>query len=1049
MLQIEDISPTRSNTQITSNSSSSSPTQSVSGRMLALACSPAEQTVFAGSFSNLWVSRDGGQAWDQITWPQPPQNQFGVPGALGGWCIVDIVVSPADPQTILVITRFDREYSQILGNRSNLPDNGIWRSSDGGATWKLVFQFPGDPNVPRNLPAAGQLVWAAGSDRLVYAAGGTALAISSNGGANFNVVPKIGRINHVAAAPLVPGAPDPAMVYALGDGVMFVSIAGQPFVQDSGPIEPNWGGAVSPEGNSQAPSVLVVSPRSPLEVFLVANAPGGRTVSPAAMGGLAVSAYDNQQHFAYVGSLGVVWDAWWDGDQNRWNLQQINLQVPTRPYSRTIGSAAAGGLSVSAYHNQQHFAYVADGGMIIDAWWDGGDKRWKLQQINGPGGVDPEAPPAVGSLSVSAYKNQQHFAYVADGGMIIDAWWDGGDKRWKLQQINGPDGVDPEAPPAVGSLSVSAYKNEQHFAYVADGGIVVDAWWDGGDKRWKLQQINDPKSHAAAGGLSVSAYNNQQHFAYVDGGQTIWDSWWDGDAKQWNLQQINMGPMLWRGDYTQFFTTKRSVWEPVIPPDLWGQDEDSGSVFLATTQPQQGNLLFYGAQRPKVYVGPLDPMSASDWKELDEGTNVHVDLHGIFLSPDFRATFQNGKYQPQTGTIWLLSDGGIYRSTDGGRHFQAADKLRTLACVNVAGVALEGIGPAISLNTSDNDGFYSMDGGKTWTSQDYGGADNDCSFSDPMRPNSLLVFTPRRDAQWNYVSAADGRTVAIYETSGQLPDSRLGTARRHVVPPPPDDWNASSPFGVRGFRPIVLRLPSDVTAPGDYIFIRFKSETGRAVLLRTQNIFQIHNSNDWKKFEYGPPLPGDFGSDLGVVQAAGGQKKTTFYVGGNSKDHDDLNKLWTWTEGLDDWQALVPGMGADVARRFFVNPYLSNLIYLLDRQDVKRSDDGGATWQSDFNLGQQLTCGGLIPILRPEIDDVDVVLTDMQFDPFDSGRRFAVGMAGVFMTTDGVNWNRLLDTQAFPGRPVSCYYDWISNAPESALYVAFAERGLVKISSLP
>jgi hypothetical protein len=88
----------------------------------------------------------------------------------------------------------------------------------------------------------------------------------------------------------------------------------------------------------------------------------------------------------------------------------------------------------------------------------------------------------------------------------------------------------------------------------------------------------------------------------------------------------------------------------------------------------------------------------------------------------------------------------------------------------------------------------------------------------------------------------------------------------------------------------------------------------------------------------------------------------------------------------------------------------ANLIYLLDKQHVMRSNDGGKTWQVDISLEHQLTCAGRIPIERAETDASDVVLTDMQFDPFNPLTRFAVGLGGAFFTNDGVNWGRLLDT---------------------------------------
>jgi hypothetical protein len=59
--------------------------------MLSIACSQDGKELYAGSYSNIWTSLDGGKRWEQLTWPQPDPSQFEVPGALGGWCVVDIV----------------------------------------------------------------------------------------------------------------------------------------------------------------------------------------------------------------------------------------------------------------------------------------------------------------------------------------------------------------------------------------------------------------------------------------------------------------------------------------------------------------------------------------------------------------------------------------------------------------------------------------------------------------------------------------------------------------------------------------------------------------------------------------------------------------------------------------------------------------------------------------------------------------------------------------------------------------------------------------------
>jgi hypothetical protein len=150
----------------------------------------------------------------------------------------------------------------------------------------------------------------------------------------------------------------------------------------------------------------------------------------------------------------------------------------------------------------------------------------------------------------------------------------------------------------------------------------------------------------------------------------------------------------------------------------------------------------------------------------------------------------------------------------------------------------------------------------------------------------------------------------------------------------------------------------------------------------------------------------------------------------------------------------IPGLsvGAKAAVRFFVSPYQPQVIYILDTDHVKRSDDGGFTWQVDQNLEAQLTWNNQIRISTDDDpagigEHFDLVLNEMKFDPNALSARIAVGKGGAFMTIDGVNWTRLLHTAALPGRPSSCYIDSLSQGT-AALYVAFAGRSLVKIPDL-
>ncbi len=127
-MQITDVSPTSANTSVTDQ------IRSVTGRMLSIACAPDGSVLFAGSYSNLWTSSDGGQTWTQLTWPQPTTDQYDAPGSLDGWCAVDIAVAlgwrvEKHPRVLATLT--DSGHTDIVG----FGDCGVWTAlgnGDGG-----------------------------------------------------------------------------------------------------------------------------------------------------------------------------------------------------------------------------------------------------------------------------------------------------------------------------------------------------------------------------------------------------------------------------------------------------------------------------------------------------------------------------------------------------------------------------------------------------------------------------------------------------------------------------------------------------------------------------------------------------------------------------------------------------------------------------------------------------------------------------------------------------------------------------------------------------
>src|SRR5262249_26936989 len=126
--------------------------------------------------------------------------------------------------------------------RSGRLEERIYRSEDGGETWRLVHQFycPGSANYPGAEPV-GQIAFAPSNSDRVYAAGGCAIAISPDGGKNWLDHPvtdgvTTGTVWHVAVAPRAGSEQGfVSRVYAAGPNqIWFSSNAGTTWIKDNG-----------------------------------------------------------------------------------------------------------------------------------------------------------------------------------------------------------------------------------------------------------------------------------------------------------------------------------------------------------------------------------------------------------------------------------------------------------------------------------------------------------------------------------------------------------------------------------------------------------------------------------------------------------------------------------------------------------------------------------------------------------------------------------------------------------------------------------------------
>jgi len=570
------------------------------------------------------------------------------------------------------------------------------------------------------------------------------------------------------------------------------------------------------------------------------------------------------------------------------------------------------------------------------------------------------------------------------------------------------------------------------------------------------------------------------------------------------------GGTLWMGDYSTFSQTRSARWEllPGPPayfggfgaPDYTGGSTPSGRVFvvvhpLPTSNETRPYLLFFGDTshvhvslgRPKVSAAfnltsdwhRLDGRDASQSKLDNNLANklfVHVDPHALVVSPDLNISLKPAEGmnscnnigvdpcynlnsvldpdKPIVGMIWMANDGGVYRntdfrsptSTDDGMNWKLGDNLATLAAqYPFAGVAVLGKPPALYFGVPDNDNFFSTDGGMTWNDPVTGCGDCSAWIADPAQPDRVVEFN--RDPSLSlYINKAGD-----YPNAGE-------EVQRHGIPLPDLFGGART---AKGYRPLILTT-KDKPDDTDFVLIRLNPATGViGRVLRTERLSEISSATDWdqtkgpKVFQQGPDFTSDM-NEVDVVQVSGGHESPVFYVGDSNKSPFGL---WKWPNGMSVWRQIVPSppetppeRSAKMARRFFVNPYDPSEIYIIDESAIKRSVDGGSTWQTDTSLDRAVTEDGrfgygITRLTGSSNSIIDAVIKDMVFVRGEL-TRFAVGTAGVFLSFDGENWERLLSTSALPGHPTAAYFDSISNPSDRMLYVALAGRGILRLGPI-
>ncbi len=659
------------------------------------------RVIYAASpFAGIWVSKDYGATWQQSTRPQPAAQDMQVPGALISTQMLDVAVSPANRN--LVFAAADREPRTDVASGA-----GIYRSTDGGQSWELKYQF----HCGARTEATTQIVIAPDDPQRIYAAGGCAIARSTDGGQTWQPITVTTnlteRVWHLAVSGKTGPQPSDRMIVACGDGNLWVSPNdGSGWHHDDAASQEIYQGfcANTKWGHGTAAHILAMVPNQPSTVYLgfpnYANGP---------------SYYHPQDHGegpdGTFCNIPVVYDA---NGNNHYDTGELKID----------GRLAISG-TVLADDTRIKFRDLGDGGNTLD------DDEPVVLDVNNNGAYDKDEPVYRQAENVAvgdALKDDPKLKYVDEGrqygkrGCGESSLWKGdlndvakqaNQKRGLWRQVPGPPVYFGDSLTNSGGMYVFTHALEQgYLVFFADGDTLnvsvgeptISGWHrldglDASEAHHRNQDFVhnyvhvDPQGFAVAPDFSVTLKQvSDQRFPYNQNSEV------EGDKCSGRIWASNDGGVYSNDNCS----LEEKRWQPAF----------SGLNTLIALNVAGTTSLDY---QPALYFGTADNddfYSMNDGRSWKDALGSCGDCDTWFSDPYWvkRVMRLDPRHNNDKGTFTLFTNPGQGRPDAGnGSHLKEINYLDNVRPYAISGMVLRGYRPVIQTlptETAPADGDY-------------------------------------------------------------------------------------------------------------------------------------------------------------------------------------------------------------------------------------------------------------------------------------------------------------------------------------------------------